>query len=221
MTHGRAGYSEPVDDERWWRGVDDRLVALLESGGRVLDVGCGGGGLVRRLRSRGLEAYGVDPRAPRHPHLTAAKVEELDGDKAYDAVSAVMSLHHVDLEPVCDAIARLLRPEGVLVVAEFDWPAYDARAARWRSEVDRSSADRSVSGWRAEHEGLHAGPTLRAALTRAFVVEAEQRGPYLARMLRRPELEDDERAQIDGGRLPALGLGYVCRQIQPRRRKTA
>ena len=210
-----------MDDERWWRGVDDRLVALLEPGARVLDVGCGGGGLVRRLRSRGLQAYGVDPRAPQQPHLTATKVEALADEHAYDAASAVMSLHHADLEPVCNAIARLLRPEGVLVVSEFDWPAYDARAARWLSEVDRSSADRSVSAWRAEHAGLHAGPALRAALGRGFAVEAEQRGPYLARMLRRPELEDDERAQIEGGRLPALGLEYVCRQIQPRRRKTA
>ena len=210
-----------MSDDRWWRGVGDRLVALLEPGARVLDVGCGDGGLVRVLRERGFEAYGVDPRAPQRPHLTAAKVEELDGDEAYEAVSAVMSLHHAELGPVCDAIARLLRPEGVLVGSEFDWPAYDERAARWLSEVDRSSADHSVSGWRTEHAGLHSGSTLRTALARAFVVEAEERGPYLARMLRRPELEDDERAQIDGGRLPALGVEYVCRQIQPRRRKTA
>ena len=221
MTHSPGAILGPVDDDRWRRGVDDRLVALLEPGARVLDVGCGRGGLVRRLRSRGLDAYGVDPRAPQEPHLTTAKAEELDGDQAYDAVSAVMSLHHAELGPVCSAVARLLRPDGVLVVSEFDWPAYDGRVARWLSEVDRSSADRSVSGWRAEHAGLHACPTLRTALARVFVVEAEQRGPYFARMLRRPELEDDERVRIDGGRLPALGLEYVCRQIQPRRRKTA
>ena len=40
------------------------IVDLLPSGGRVLDVGCGGGHTLRALARRGVEGMGVDP----HPY---------------------------------------------------------------------------------------------------------------------------------------------------------
>ena len=59
--------------DRWWRGLDVAIVEALPSGARVLDIGCGGGGLVRHLSAAGLDAVGVDPRAPDAPDSFGAR----------------------------------------------------------------------------------------------------------------------------------------------------
>src|SRR5881397_2757972 len=111
-------------DDRWWRGFDTVILDELEPGNRVLDVGCGDGGLVERLAAGGLDAIGADPRAPAHPRLLRHRVEDVTGVGRFDAVCAVMSLHHAELENVLPAVAALLRPRGLLFAYEFDWEAY-------------------------------------------------------------------------------------------------
>jgi SAM-dependent methyltransferase len=182
----------------------------------VLDVGCGDGGLVRRLVAAGFDAVGVDPCAPDEPRLVRVSVEDATGLGRFHAVAAVMSLHHARLDGVVPAIARLLRPGGQLFVSELDWPAYDERAARWVAERGSDghyghADDPSVAAWREEHAGLHDAAAVRAALADAFAVESDTPRPYLARMLGRPELEREEEALIEGGALPALGWWYVGR----------
>ena len=81
-------------------------------------------------------------------------------------------------------------------------------SATARTAIDEDGDQTTVVDHRdrAEIAGLHR----QRGLVQGFL-----------RTLRRPQFEDDERARIEDGRLPALGREYVCRQIQPRRRKTA
>ena len=58
----------------WWRGFDALLLGALSPRSRVLDVGCGDGGLVERLAAHGLDAVGVDPNAPARPRLIRERV---------------------------------------------------------------------------------------------------------------------------------------------------
>lgn len=201
-----AGMHGSRDDDRWGRDLDDELARLLPSGARVLDVGCAGGLLVERLRAAGFDAAGVDPKAPDRPGLVRARVEDLTGEAEYDAAVAVMSLHHVSLQQVCAALARLLRPHGLLLVSEFAWDAYDQRAAGWLDRHDDSERDNSVGAWQREHAGLHTGDAVRAGLAEVFEIERTTITPYLSRMLGRPELEADETALLARGDLPALGF---------------
>ena len=123
-----------------------------------------------------------------------------------------MSLHHVALEPVCAALARLLRPHGLLLVSEFAWDAYDERAAGWLDRHDDSGKDNSVGAWQREHAGLHTGDTVRAGLAEVFEIEPPKTTPYLSRMLGRPSSKPTRRRSSRAGscRPSASGCTVAC-----------
>ncbi len=102
-------------------------------GGRILDVGCGEGGLVRFLTREGADAVGLEcsPVQLRHAEEAArvgaesyvsGRGEDLPfEDGSFDAVIFSNSLHHVPPERMEQALAeagRVLRPGGLLYVAE-------------------------------------------------------------------------------------------------------
>jgi SAM-dependent methyltransferase len=190
-------------------GFDAFVIDALPPLGRVLDVGCGDGALVERLAAAGFDAVGVDPNAPASPRLVRERVEDATGIGRFDAVCAVTSLHHADLERVLPAIAGLLRSGGLVLVSEFSWEAYDMRAADWVAEHD-PARDASVAAWREEHGDLHTGERVLAALDEAFARRSLTARPFLASMLDRPELEHEELAAIERDRLPALGWWYAA-----------
>jgi SAM-dependent methyltransferase len=203
-----------VANDRWWRDFDEVIRAMLPAGARVLDVGCGDGGLVARLATRGLDAYGVDPQAPAAPRLIAERVEQAAGLGDFDAVTAVMALHHADLRTVVGALGGLVRPDGRLFVYELAWDCYDSRAAAWLGEHDAPGTDNSVPAWRREHSDLHTAMTVKRALASHFESVLEAPRPFLARMLDRHDLEPNEHALIDAELLPALGRWYIGRRAR-------
>jgi SAM-dependent methyltransferase len=196
-----------VGSDLWWRGFDALLVGALPPRSRVLDVGCGDGGLVERLAAHGFDAVGVDPNAPARPRLIRERVEDASSIGRFDAVCAVMALHHAELEPTLAAIERLLRPGGRLFVDEFSWEAYDERSAGWVAE---HGEPRPLGEWRDEHGDLHRGARVRAALDTAFQQLSVTERPYLARMLGKDDLQLEEQRLIDDGALPAIGWWYVA-----------
>ncbi|MEU4327460.1 class I SAM-dependent methyltransferase [Nonomuraea dietziae] len=95
----------------------------------AVDVGCGDGLLVRKLAGRARTVTGVDrfPEAIRQARRQSAQVANADfveadflddplPEGAYDFVSAVAVVHHVDFSKALSAMARLLAPGGRLVV---------------------------------------------------------------------------------------------------------
>ncbi|MGW6928899.1 class I SAM-dependent methyltransferase [Lentzea sp. NPDC054927] len=119
--------------------VHDQMITLagLRDGQRVLDVGCGTGNLLRATgkRHRNVELTGVDPdlkmlaraeRKIRRAGLTAQLdrgfAQELAfPDGSFDVVFSSLMLHHLETPAKDEMLAevrRVLRPDGVLVLAD-------------------------------------------------------------------------------------------------------
>jgi ubiquinone/menaquinone biosynthesis C-methylase UbiE len=116
----------------------DRLASHIEPGQKILDLGCGTGGLTLRAAQRGAKVKGIDINVPmleiarQRVHkaglteiveLAEMGVAELDGGEAqaYDAVMAGLCLSELSEDEVTytlNQVARILRPGGLLLVAD-------------------------------------------------------------------------------------------------------
>ncbi len=123
------------EDRMWWyAGLHARLLDALDRPlGRVLDAGCGTGGLLRLLDARGMELDGID-RDPLAVEIarsrTRASVVEGDvqslpyADATFDAIVLADVLYHRGVDPpaALAECARCLRPGGIVVI---NAPAYE------------------------------------------------------------------------------------------------
>ncbi|CAA9497419.1 MAG: hypothetical protein AVDCRST_MAG31-161 [uncultured Sphingomonas sp.] len=108
------------------RRLNDLALDLLqpEPGERLLEVGYGGGGLLKRLARAGpARLVGADPSPAVPRRIAGAELVRAEGaalpfcDRSFDAVVSVSVLHFwPKLEPVLGEFARVLRPGGQLVL---------------------------------------------------------------------------------------------------------
>jgi SAM-dependent methyltransferase len=181
---------------------------------RVLEVGCGRGGLTRALDAGGWDVVGIDPAAPPGRIFRRLKLEDLGaGDGPFDAVVASRSLHHVaDLDVALERILDLLVPGGTLVLDEFAWDRLDQPSAQWyldRRGEPPASLDAFMGHWHHDHVGLHGYTAMRTALDARFEERHFEWTPYLYRVLERPSAVIDEDEAIRAGGIQALGFRYV------------
>ena len=119
----------PLD--RLFRSLRERQATPhIPRGARVLDVGCGDGGLLRRLGPQAHDSVGIDPNAPEDADKPTNSLRpfrlirgrfpyDLDASMQFDAITMLAVFEHfndVDRPRVIDACARLLRPGGRLVM---------------------------------------------------------------------------------------------------------
>jgi SAM-dependent methyltransferase len=127
---------DAAEDRMWWyRGLHARLCdALGNVRGRVLDAGCGTGGLLAALRVRRDELirFGVEwdgtaasrARSKSGAAIARGSVNALPfADDSFDAAVSADVLCHAAVDPVAALaeLRRVLRPGGRLVV---NMPAY-------------------------------------------------------------------------------------------------
>lgn len=114
-------------EKRWRKRRDDMFLAEVVPGGKLLDVGCGTGDYLARMRRKGwvVEGSEVDSEAvewAREKHRLTVHLGTLESIRLPAESYAVVTLSHV-IEHVHDPVAllsecyRLLLPGGRLVLA--------------------------------------------------------------------------------------------------------
>ncbi|WP_051205274.1 class I SAM-dependent methyltransferase [Salinimicrobium xinjiangense] len=100
--------------------------------GKILDIGAGTGDFLAEAKNRGWEILGAEPN-PGARKLAAEKGVELNEDSAafpensFDVISMWHVLEHVpDLEKQIEELDRLLKPDGLLVIAVPNFKSHDA-----------------------------------------------------------------------------------------------
>ena len=93
---------------------------------RALDVGCGAGTLLGRLRGTFDEVLGVDADATMaavaterfagDPAVTVRRARFEEVDDTFDTITMIAVLHHLPLEPALRHASELLEPGGRLLV---------------------------------------------------------------------------------------------------------
>jgi SAM-dependent methyltransferase len=132
LPHEQRAVAESfgADAERYDRarpGYPDALIERIVAqspGTSVLDVGCGTGIVARQLRAAGCTVLGVDPdermaEVARRQGLEVevAKIEEWDpAGRVFDAVVAGQTWHWVEPGAGAAAVARALRPGGLVAL---------------------------------------------------------------------------------------------------------
>lgn len=116
-------------DGRWNHNTHYYPLALARAprDGRVLDVGCGDGLLLRLLAQRCREVTGVDPWTDPSvvadvPNATVLRSDFLAAPlepASFDLVCSFTAIHHLPFEAALARMAGLLRPGGRLVVSSI------------------------------------------------------------------------------------------------------
>ena len=173
VRHFREGTVRPYQehDEAFMREVAEALKALprifldlvlpqlpvleqrLEEGGRVLDVGCGGGWAVVQIAERfsGVTCLGVDvePYSVGLANQLIAErglaercearvltVDELDETGTFDVATSFLVVHEIapDLKPgAFESVARALKPGGFFLIFDEVYPVTDEDLRRMPS----------------------------------------------------------------------------------------
>lgn len=126
-------YGDPPTAGKWkirakkwigyWQGTKE---PRLEHGGNFLDIGCGAGEMLGRMRERGWDAYGVEINGTavergrkKGLRIFAGTIQEAQFPSEYfDFIRASHSFEHVTSpHEVLSEVRRILKPNGTVAIA--------------------------------------------------------------------------------------------------------
>lgn len=131
-TYNRIAKDWHSDHQKdtWWQEGTDDFIAVLPPGGRVLDVGCGGGFKSAYLMRHGLKVSGID-FSEELIKIASAEVPQAEFrvmdmrdvgtlSERFDGVFAQASLLHIPRSKASEVVwglANVLKPGGCLYLA--------------------------------------------------------------------------------------------------------
>lgn len=175
-----------TEDRHWWfvgrRRLVTNLMKRVHVRGRILDLGCGTGGVLQHLGVFG-DAIGLDPAPEAAKYCGRRNVPMVVGsgmdlpfaDASFDAVLALDVIEHVpDDVALLREAQRILRPGGVLVVTvpalPWLWSAHDDVNHHYRRyTLDTLRQSLQHGGFRPRRISYYNAILLPLAIARKFV----------------------------------------------------
>ena len=113
-------YNVVNDDEHPLTNVILNLIPK----GKVLDVGCGSGVILKALQEKGLECEGIDPShvavklcKDKGLNVHASTIKDFNPEEKYDYVVCIGTIYYLDdFEENFEKILSFLKPEGKLII---------------------------------------------------------------------------------------------------------
>jgi len=102
--------------------------AIPGTEGRVLDAGCGMGGLTRILNSRNIEVEALTPNKNQIEHIKKTypavkthhcKYESLNANDSFDVIIHSESLQYIDLEEAFRKTGKILKDHGRWIITDY------------------------------------------------------------------------------------------------------
>jgi SAM-dependent methyltransferase len=206
-------YGYPAEDGRRSSAIEQAAAWLLafftakgvlpyRGEGKILDVGCGGGSYLYRLKQWGWETYGVEPSetGAKQAHSLGLSVTQGNLTDAqfpgafFDAVRLSNVLEHLsDPKAIFREIARILKPDGAVYITvpntrslvfwlfQENWYALDAPRHVISYCPSALRALCNATGFEIAHSDFHAGPFNCVRSVKYFF---EERGKDWPRWLR-------------------------------------
>ena len=174
MPHERVNYEKiaPTYDQRYgaleYGGVASTLLSLIRSpSDRILEVGCGTGHWVAKLRPGSKHVYGLDlsagmlgqPDQALHHHLVCGEAGRLPlADSVFDLIFCVNAFHHFgDKRGFISQAAHCLRSGGRLAIIGMDphtgqdhWSLYHYCERTREADLTRYPSAESIMNWMTE-----------------------------------------------------------------------
>lgn len=184
-----------LEGEHWWfQGRKDLVLSLLErycpcAEPRILDVGCGTGGMLTEYASHG-PSLGLDS-APEAAHFCGRRALSMVlgsgthlpfGDCSMDVVSALDVIEHVDDDrAILREMRRVCSPRGLLLLTvpafQFLWSSHDDLNHHKRRYILPDLRERLVeAGFQPLKLSYYNSLLMPAAVVRKYVLKARNNG---------------------------------------------
>jgi SAM-dependent methyltransferase len=113
-----------------------RLIAKYTKPGKVLDVGCAAGFILKGFEQSGWDCHGVEPnetmaaygREKLNLDIKTGSIEAFETSKEFDLINLIQVIGHVyDLDRTMQNVTRLLKPDGLVLVESWNMKSFVAR----------------------------------------------------------------------------------------------
>lgn len=115
-----------------------KILSRYRKPGKVLDVGCAAGYILKGYEQSGWEPHGIEPNRTMAEHgrkklkldITQADLESFKTEEQFDLISLIQVIGHLhDLDKSMELIRNLLNKEGYVIVESWDMNSILAKLA--------------------------------------------------------------------------------------------
>jgi 2-polyprenyl-3-methyl-5-hydroxy-6-metoxy-1,4-benzoquinol methylase len=137
--NGRDGYPNYFDEQKILvnRGVYyAKIIQKIANPGKILDVGCAAGFILKGFERFGWECYGIEPNATMSAYgkyklnlnIYTGSLEDYRTNHKFDLVSLIQVIgHFYDIDKAFDIITNTLNDNGIVLVESWNMKSLIAR----------------------------------------------------------------------------------------------